>query len=288
MRNTYCVLNSRSVIASRAATKQSPRYDGNRLPEARVTHVPRSTHHALWLAIVLLALSACAAPAPAQLSLTPTISPSPVPAVSPSLTPSSAPTLIPDQPIPEPALLPALETTLDLGTRGMTDDWQLQHAIALDEKNQRLYVSTSISKTVVLDAETLTPIGEIEVGGSVAVLPERDKLYIGVAGAIYYDGTTPNVPAELRVYDASTLAFRRSALFSDTSSSPPLAVPISKLPSQNRTTSRPPRRWAAPQSTSGALSPDGGPLSSMGSSPLHAQRKSPRITGPPARAGGGR
>ncbi|MBP7687505.1 MAG: hypothetical protein KA765_06350 [Thermoflexales bacterium] len=159
------------------------------------------------------------------MSLTPTISPSLVPAVSPSLTPSSAPTLIPDQPIPEPALLPALETTLDLGTRGMTDDWHLQHAIALDEQNQRVYVSTSVSKTVVLDAETLTPIGEIEAGGSVAVLPERDKLYIGVAGMIYYDGVTPNVPAELRVYDASTLAFRRSAWFSDTSSSPPLAVP---------------------------------------------------------------
>ncbi|HZY42437.1 MAG TPA: hypothetical protein VFF59_10620, partial [Anaerolineae bacterium] len=106
----------------------------------------------------------------------------------------------------------------------MTADWQLIHPIALDEQNQRLYVSTSVSKTVVLDAETLTQIGEIDSGGSVAVLPERDQLYIGVPGAIYHDGT-PNVSAQLRVYDASTLAFRRSAAFSDTSAIAPLAVP---------------------------------------------------------------
>lgn len=189
-----------------------------------MTHVPRTTQHALWLTVLLFVLAACAAPSPAP-TLPPSTVPALTPAASPSLVPSVAPTLIPDRPILDPALLPAFDTTIDLGTRGTTDDWQLQHAIVLDEKNQRVYVSTSMSKTVVLDAETLTPIGEIEAGGSVAILPERDKLYIGVPGHIHYDGVTPNVPAELRVYDASTLALRRSALFSDTSALPPLAVP---------------------------------------------------------------
>ncbi len=125
----------------------------------------------------LLLLTGCAAPVPAP-SPSPAVSPSPLP----SIASTAAPTLIPDHPIPDPALLPALDTTIDLGTRGTTEDWQLAHAITLDEQNQRLYVSTSRGKTVVLDAETLTQIGEVDAGGSVAVLPERDKLYIGVPG----------------------------------------------------------------------------------------------------------
>ena len=213
----------------------------------------------LWI-ITLYLLTACVVPAPTPIapspapavapSLAPTVAPSPAPAVAPSLTPAVAPSLAPAvspsltpavspsltpsvapsltpavAPSLAPVLLPALDKIIDLGTRGKTDDWQLIHPIALDEQNQRLYVSTSVSKTVVLDAETLTLIAELDVGGAVAVLPELDKLYIGVPGAIYYDGRQPNVPAELRVYDASMLAFRRSVTFSDTSALPPLAVP---------------------------------------------------------------
>ncbi len=196
-----------------------------------MTHAPRTTHHAVWLAVFLFVLSACAAPVPVPApSLPPSAAPSLTPAVSPSLVPSIAstvaPTLIPDHPIPDPASLPVLDTTIDLGTRGMTEDWQLAHAITLDERNQRLYVSTSGGKTVILDAETLTQIGEVDAGGSVAVLPERDKLYIGVPGQLSSDPANPiSIHPELRVYDASTLAFCRSAVFSDTSTSTPLALP---------------------------------------------------------------
>lgn len=176
----------------------------------------------VWGVLIVLFMAACAAPQPA--APTPA-APSPVPAISPPLTPSVPPsTPIPDQPIPDPALLPAVERTLDLGTRGMTDPWQLRHSIALDEANQRLYVSTSLSKTVVLDAESLVQIGEVEAGGSVTVLPARDKLYIGAPGVYSSDGVSA-APPTLRLYDASTLAFRRTVVFSDAYSLTPLTLP---------------------------------------------------------------
>jgi photosystem II stability/assembly factor-like uncharacterized protein/DNA-binding beta-propeller fold protein YncE len=163
--------------------------------------------------LIILILAACVAPPP--------IAPTPAPSRPPPLTPA---TLIPDQLLPEPSLLPAVERALDLGARGMTDPWQLPHPIALDEANQRLYVSVSASRTVVLDADSLVPIGDVDAGGSVAVLPERDKLYIGTPGVYGGDGRIIAPPA-LRLYDASTLAFRRTILFSDTYSLTPLALP---------------------------------------------------------------
>ncbi len=170
----------------------------------------------VWGLLIVLFAVACVAPP---------IAPTPAPSTPPSLTPAVPPaTPFPDQLLPEPSRLPAVERALDLGTRGMTDPWQLQHPIALDEANQRLYVSVSASRTVVLDADSLVPIGEVDAGGSVAVLPERDKLYIGTPGVYGRDGVIAAPPA-LRLYDASTLAFRRTVLFSDTYSLTPRALP---------------------------------------------------------------
>ncbi len=165
---------------------------------------------------ILLLLVACSSPTPAPEPVTP----SPVPSASPSLTPSISPTATP---IFDNIQLPALEKTFDLGANSV-DQFYLMHPIALDEKSNRLYVSAAFTKTLVLEADTLTAIGEVPFGGSMSILPDDDRLYIGVPGSYGYDGSQGH-PAELKMFDASTLAFRRSAVFSDTSVAAPYAVP---------------------------------------------------------------
>lgn len=161
---------------------------------------------------VLILFAACAGPTP--------IAPSPVPSIAPSLVPSIAPT---SMPLPDKTQMPALEKTIDLSASNL-DQYYSIHPIALDDRANRLYVSASFSRTVVLDADTLASIGEIPFGGSVSVYPEADRLYVGVQGNWGYDGGQ-SYPAELKVFDASTLAFRRSVVFSDTSITAPYAVP---------------------------------------------------------------
>ena len=101
---------------------------------------------------VLILVAACASPTP--------IAPSPVPSIAPSLVPSITPT---STPLPDKTHMPAIEKTIDLGA-GNVDQYFSIHPIALDDKANRLYVSASFSRTVVLDADTLTPIGEISFG----------------------------------------------------------------------------------------------------------------------------
>ena len=58
--------------------------------------------------------------------------------------------------------------------------------LALDAQADRLYVSLSPSRTIVLDANTLTPVGEIPFGGALSVNPAAQRLYIGVPGSYTY------------------------------------------------------------------------------------------------------
>ena len=183
-------------------------------------HASRTAQYVIVNLLALLLLAACAAPSPAP--IIPTVLPSLVPSVSPTLIPPVTPTLTHDQPEVIPELLPTFERTLNLGS-GPADPWYLEHPIAIDVKADRVYVSVSALKTLVLDGETLSVIGSLSVGGSIGLYPEHDRLYIGVPGNYGFGATVTN-SAELKMFDASTLALRRTVTFSDTSSLTPYAL----------------------------------------------------------------
>ncbi len=181
---------------------------------------------ALW--IVGLFIIACATPIPRSQSIVPSPVPSilttpipgapsivssPMPSTRAYATPTLVPSSTPQQPVPTDQLLPALDRTINLGSN--QPKYSTRHSIALDDQHKRLYISLSISQTLVFDAETLTKIGEVPFGGMVSVYPEVNRLYIGV----------PGQPAELKMFDASTLALRSSTTFSDTSGTAPYALP---------------------------------------------------------------
>jgi len=188
--------------------------------------------------LLIIMLAACNASKPATPSTTPAVSPSRVPAVSPSLLPSGAPSPIPsaaaptdeptrapERPALDPSLLPAVEQTLDLGGADFAS-YSMPVPLALDAQADRLYVSLSPSRTVVLDANTLTSVGEIPFGGAVSVNPAAQRLYVGVPGSYLTaaNGAMVITPAELKLFDTANLALLRSLILSDTSTLPPLVV----------------------------------------------------------------
>lgn len=187
-----------------------------------------------FLSLVACALAACNAPRPAVLSITPAVSPSLIPAVSPSLIPSVVPSPTPAA-TAEPTrvtsssrpvvLLPALDQTIDLGPIDFGNPLSPRPAV-LDDQADRIYLSVSPSRTIVLAAETLQPVGEIPFGGTLSLDPAGQRLYIGVPGTYAYnlDNTLAITPAELKLIDTSNLALLRSAIYSDTSTTAPLVA----------------------------------------------------------------
>ena len=187
-----------------------------------------------WLLLVGVVLIACNAPTP---SITPTVTPSPIPGVPPSPVPSSTPsaTVAPITPTIEPtpapaevpaeALVPAWDQTIDLGPVGF-ENLGSSHLMALDNQADRLYVSLSPSRTVVLDANTLASLDEIPFGGALSVDPAAQRLYIGVPGGYAYhpDGTSVITPAELNLINTTDLTLLHSMVVSDESTVPPQVV----------------------------------------------------------------
>ncbi len=168
------------------------------------------------LLFLMFTFVACTAPAPAPPAAT--SRPVAVSSPTPALVATPAPSL-------DPSLMPAPERTVALGPASLNDFYS-DRLMALDDQAGRLYVSLSPSRTVVLDAETLTTIGDIPLGGTLALHPDRQRLYIGVQGQYLSnpDGTAATTPAELRMFDTTQLALLRSAIFSDTDSSAPLVA----------------------------------------------------------------
>ncbi len=185
--------------------------------------------------LLVVIFAACSAPKPATPTLTPTtastvtpaVSPSLVPAVSPSpiptaFAPTNEPTRAPTRPVLDSSLLPAVERTLDLGP-AMFANFDMTVPLALDAQADRLYVSLSPSRTIVLDANTLASVGEIPFGGALSVNSAADRLYIGVPGSFAYrsDGTTVITPAVLKLFDMPHLGLLRTLILSETSTLPP-------------------------------------------------------------------
>ncbi len=156
----------------------------------------------LIIPLALFFLGACTNPQPTQ-----PIAPSLIPSISPSIVPQPSPT--PDT----STWLPALEATIDLGTV-IGDPYFMPHPIANDSKNNRLYIATAISQTLVLDAKTFQKIDEITIGGNLSL--SSDRLYIGVPGS--YDSFGKQIStSELRAYDLSTLKLSPHLSYTDTS-----------------------------------------------------------------------
>jgi photosystem II stability/assembly factor-like uncharacterized protein len=193
-----------------------------------------------WLLIVVLA--ACDTSRPAAPSITLAVSPSSIPSLTPSpalsVSPASKPSLsppaaaptqdlarAPDRPVVDGSLLPSVERTLNLG-RAEFAGLDMPVPLALDAQADRLYVSLTPSRTVVLDTNTLTSIGEIPFGGALSVNPAAQRLYVGVPGSYLTnaDGATVITPAELNLIDTTNLALLRRLILSDTSTLPPLVA----------------------------------------------------------------
>jgi hypothetical protein len=196
----------------------------------------------LLLLLLVIVFTACNAPQPAPStapaispSLVPTtVVPSPVPSAAPTSKPSpipstdvptSEPTRAPDQSVLDPSLLPSVEKALDLGD-AMFANFYMPVPLALDTQSDRLYVSLSPSRTVVLDADTLASVDEIPFGGALSVNPAANRLYIGVPGSYAYqaDGSSVITAAELKLFDTANLALLRSLVLSDASTVPPLVT----------------------------------------------------------------
>ena len=191
----------------------------------------------LLLLLLAVVFTACIAPQPTPApppavspSLVPSISPSLIPSVAPSLSPiadmpTSEPTRAPDQPISDLSFLPLVEKTLDFGQARFAD-FDMPVPLALDAQAERLYVSLSPSRTVVLDANTLASVDEIPFGGALSVDPAANRLYMGVPGGYAYraDGSSVITAAELKLFDTANLALLRSLALSDTSTVPPLVA----------------------------------------------------------------
>jgi hypothetical protein len=185
--------------------------------------------------LLVVILAACNTSQPATPSAVPSVSPSLIPSVSPSLIPSIAPsptpaptaepTRGPIRPALDASLLPAVEQTLDLGSTDFANSY-LPVPLALDAQADRLYVSLSPSRTLVLDANTLAAVGEIPFGGALSVNSDANRLYIGVPGAYDStpDGTRQMTPAELKLVDTTNLRLLRSLTLSETSTLPPLVA----------------------------------------------------------------
>lgn len=167
-------------------------------------------------------------------SLIPSLAPSPVPSASPASKPSpvpsadaptNEPTRAPDRSTPEPVLLPKQESSIDLGLANF-EGYYNPRPLALDARAKRLYVSLFPTRTLVLDADSLTTLAEIPVGGALSVDPEVQRLYVGVPGAYLFnpDGTSATTPAELQLFDVANLTLLRSLILSDTSIVPPLVT----------------------------------------------------------------
>jgi hypothetical protein len=197
--------------------------------------------HHLLLLLLAIVFAACTAPQPTRQptsavspSLVPAIAPSPVPSASPTSKPSpipatdaptSEPARSPDQPVLDSSLLPTFEKTLDLGDAAFAN-FDMPVPLALDAQADRLYVSLSPSRTVVLDADALVSVDEIPSGGALSVNPAANRLYMGVPGSDAYqaDGSSVITAAELKLFDTANLALLRSLVLSDTSTVPPLVT----------------------------------------------------------------
>ncbi len=195
-------------------------------------------HLLLFLVVVL---AACSGPKPTAQPTPPAVSPSLVPSIAPSPTstlpaskpspipsafaPTNEPTRVPARPVLDASLLPAVEQTLDLG-QAMFANFDMPAPLALAAQADRLYVSLSPSRTVVLDANTLASVGEIPFGGALSVNSAADRLYIGVPGRFAYlaDGTTVITPAELKLFNMPNLGLLRTLILSDTSTLPPFVA----------------------------------------------------------------
>ncbi len=185
-------------------------------------------HTFLLFCVLLFAACGVPHPVPSTTTSAPTLAPSPslIPSISLSTIPAIIPTSIPDQLIHDTSLLPALAKTIDLGPANF-DDFYADRPLALDEQAGRLYVSVSPSRTVVLDAGALVPIGEISLGGTLSVNPAGQRLYIGMPGRYEYSAagsTSTVVPAELKLFDTTNLALLRSMILSSTYTTPPVVA----------------------------------------------------------------
>jgi photosystem II stability/assembly factor-like uncharacterized protein len=109
-----------------------------------------------------------------------------------------------------------LDQTIEVSTVDLFSGY-IQHPIAIDAQHDRLYVATSVSHTLILDANTFKPIDEITVGGNLTL--SSDRLYIGVPGA--YDSSGQQIStSELRAYDLQALKLSPQIFYSDTSTLP--------------------------------------------------------------------
>ena len=163
------------------------------------------------LALILVSLVACSNSKP-----TPPIAPSPIPAIAPTLVPS---TMSSPQPVSTPDTskwLPALDKTIDVGDVDL-DTVYLQQPIAIDTQHMRLYVVTSVSHTLILDANTFAKIDEITIGGNLTL--SSNRLFIGVPGAYASSGQQIS-RSELRAYDPQTLKLSPHIIYSDSSMLP--------------------------------------------------------------------
>jgi photosystem II stability/assembly factor-like uncharacterized protein len=190
----------------------------------------------LFPLLVVLVLAACNGPKPTVLITPPAVTPSLVPSIVPSLvpsaipspasvanTPTSGPTRVPAPFAPASILLPGKETIVDLGSAN-SEGYYNPRSMALDTAADRLYVSMSPSRTVVLDANSLTLVDELPVGGALSVDAQLKQLYVGVPGLYLLnpDGTYTTIAADLQLFDAADLKFLRRLTLSDTSTLPPL------------------------------------------------------------------
>ena len=177
----------------------------------------------LFLVVIL---AACTAPKPAAPSITPSlVSPAAPSLTSTSAAPTSELTRVPARPTTDASLLPAVEQMIDLGSADFANSY-LPVPLALDAQADRLYVSLSPSRTVVLNADTFSPVGEIPFGGALSVNPAANRLYIGMPGSYFYhpDGTNAITPAEIKLFDTSNQILLRSLILSETSTIPPLVT----------------------------------------------------------------
>ncbi len=163
------------------------------------------------VSLILFFLAACSNPQPTQ-----PIAPSLVPSISPSPSPLPLPSPMPDT----STWLPALDKTIDIGSVDL-ESYYIQYPIAIDSKNNRLYVATTISQTLILDASTFQKIDEITIGGNLSL--SADRLYIGVPGA-YNSSGQQIAMSELRAYDLQTLEMSPHIFYTDTSMLAPYVV----------------------------------------------------------------
>jgi len=137
--------------------------------------------------ILLAALLACALPSGGPSPMPPSATPSTLTATA-TAPPVTSPPVTPTVPAPAPvvtltgsALLPAVVQEVDLGVRF---EQPLQHAVALDADNRRIFISAPPDKTLILSAQTLRITGTLPLGGGLAIDRTHKRLFVGAPGGV--------------------------------------------------------------------------------------------------------